>query len=182
MSILSSLRKKARTGQEDCPTRKGNVVLEAILWIPILLLLIVGMVQLGKITYVYYSLKKVLYSAAVYISRQQGVSFCNATDDTSIQTALNFALTGGGDGTASSQFPALTSDQILVTPECVDPATQSVGQCNFPGCDGPTADAQRPDFLVLSIPDGYQVSPRIPYMLIDPILLKPIVRIPFGGT
>ena len=161
--------------------QRGNMVLETILFMPILLLLIVGMVQFGKITYVYYQLKKTLYTAASYIAAQQGIDFCNTTGDITVQQALNLALTGTTDGTASSQFPTLTTDLIAVTPECVDPATQTIGQCDQSGCDS-SAGALRPDFVVVSIPDGFPVTPRIPYILLDPIPLKPLVRVPFGGT
>ena len=161
---------------------RGNMVLEAALWLPIILLLLVGMVQFGKITYVYYQLKKTLFATASYIASQQGIDFCDTTSDTTIQQALNFALTGSSDGTAASQFPALTPDLVSVTPECIDPSTQTIGQCDFSSCDGVGAGAQRPDFIVVSIPDGYQVQPRIPYILLDPILLRPLVRVPFGGT
>ena len=161
-------------------SQRGNAVLESILWIPILLLLIVGMEQIGKITYVYYSLTKALYTVGRYVAVQQGIDFCNTSSDTTVQQAINLALTGGTDGTAASQFPTLSADQVSVTTECVDPSSSTIGQCSTGGCDG-VAGAQRPDFIVVAIPDGYQVSPRIPYMLIDPILLKPQVRIPFGG-
>ena len=46
------------------------------MFVPILVLFIVGMIQIGKITYVYYTLKKMMYSAAMYVSAQQGVDFC----------------------------------------------------------------------------------------------------------
>jgi len=42
----------------------GNMVLETALFIPVLLLLIVGTVQIGKVTYTYYTLKKIVYAAA----------------------------------------------------------------------------------------------------------------------
>jgi len=32
----------------------GNAVLETALWVPVLVLLMVGMLQFGKITYLYY--------------------------------------------------------------------------------------------------------------------------------
>jgi hypothetical protein len=160
--------------------RRGNMVLESILWIPILLLLLVGMVQFGKLTYVYYQLKKALYSAGTYVAAQQGIDFCNLTGDATIQGALNLVLTGTTDGTAPSQFPTLTTDLVQVTTECVD-SSGAIGQCSISGCDG-AAGAQRPDFVVVSIPDGYQYTLRIPYILLDPVLLKPQVRVPFGGT
>ena len=73
--------------------RRGNTVLELAMFMPVLLLLLVGMVQLGKITYVYYTLKKSLYAAATFLSTQQGVNFCDDADP-SIAAAKEFALTG----------------------------------------------------------------------------------------
>lgn len=161
--------------------QRGSMALEAILWTPILLLFLVGMVQVGKITYVYYTLNKTLNTVASYLAVQQGVDFCNLTGDATVTQAVNLALTGTSDGTAESQFPALTADQISITTECRDATGTGVGQCSTTGCDA-SAGAQRPDFLVVSLPDGYQVTPRIPYMLIDPILLRPQIRVPFGGS
>jgi hypothetical protein len=156
------------------------MVLESVLWIPIVLLLLVGMVQLGKMTYVYYELKKTLYAAATYLAATQGVNFCDS-GDVAITAAKNYALTGTTDGSAESPLPALTSDMIQISTECVDANTGEVGTCQSVGCDGP-GGAPRPDYIVVSIPDGYQHALRIPYMLIDPILFRPYVRMPYGGT
>ena len=60
------------------------------------MLLIVGMVQLGKITYVYYTLKKTLYTAARAVATQQNVNPCDAADP-GVQAAIGFALTGSTD-------------------------------------------------------------------------------------
>ena len=38
--------------------RRGGSVLEIALFVPILFTLLVGMVQIGKITYVYYTLRR----------------------------------------------------------------------------------------------------------------------------
>jgi len=160
--------------------RRGNMVLEAAMFIPVLLLLIVGMVQLGKITYIYYSLKKALFAAGQYLSTQQGVNFCDDAD-TSIVAAKTYALTGTTDASAESFLPALTADMISIQAECVDVSTGAVGPCDTSSCST-AAGSPRPDFVVVSIPDGYAVTPRIPYMLIDAIPLRPEVRVPFGGT
>ena len=166
-----------RCGIRDC---RGNMVLEAALFIPVLLLLIVGMVQLGKITYIYYTLKKTLFAAAQYLSAQQGVNFCDDSD-TAIAAAKSFALTGTTDGSADSFLPALTTDMISIQPECFDASTGAVGPCDTSSCST-AAGSPRPDYIVVSIPDGYQVTPRIPYMLLQPIPLRPEIRVPFGGT
>jgi hypothetical protein len=159
---------------------RGNSIFETAMFLPVLMLLLVGMVQIGKITYVYYTLKKSLYAAATFLATRQGVNFCDDGDPL-ITAAKEFALSGTTDGSAASIIPNLTADMIQVQTECIDPTTQAVGACSSAGC-GTAAGGQKPDFVIVSIPDGYQVAPRFPFMLVDPIQLKPEIRIPFGGT
>ncbi len=162
------------------PNQRGNMALEVAMWMPFILLLLVGMVQFGKITYTYYTLKKTLYTAARYLATQQDVNFCD-TADPNIIAALNYALTGTTDGSGTPAVPSLTTDMITVATECYDSNAQALGPCTSTGCDT-AAGGPRPDFVVVSIPAGYPMQPRIPYILLDPIPLKPLVRVPFGGT
>ncbi len=158
---------------------RGNMAIEAALWIPFLVLLIVGTVQFGKITYLYYSLKKSVYSAARYLSLQQGVNFCDLTNDANVTAAIQFAITGTTDGSATPLIENLTPDMFQVTTQCVDPASGVPGPCNNGGCP---AVAQRPDYIMVSMPNGYPVQPRIPLVTLDPIQLHPYALVPFGGT
>jgi hypothetical protein len=161
--------------------RRGNTILELAMFLPVLLLLLVGMVQLGKITYVYYTLKKSLYAGATFLASQQGVNFCDDADPL-IAAAREFALTGTTDGSSPAIIPDLTADQIQVQTECVDPTTQAPGTCALV-CDlAAAAGSQKPDYIIFSILGGYQVAPRFPFMLVDPIPLRPQIRIPYGGT
>ncbi len=156
------------------------MVIEAMLFLPIMFLLIVGMLRLAEITYLYYTLKKTLWAAAQYLSAQQGVDFCG--DSTGqILAAKNYALTGTTDGSLDSFLPVLTTDMISISPECYDPSSQTVGQCVQSGC-GSDAPPPPPDFIVVSIPSGYPANPRLPYILNDTIPLVPFVRVPYGGT
>ncbi len=155
------------------------MVLEAALWIPVIVLLLVAMVQVGKITYLYYSLKKAVYSAARYLSLQQGVNFCDLTNDPNVTAALQFAVTGTSDGSGPPLISNLTTDMFTVTAECVDPGTGVPGPCGNPGC--PTV-SQRPDYILVTMPVGYMVQPRIPMITLDPIALRPFVMVPFEGT
>jgi hypothetical protein len=159
--------------------RRGNMILEAALWIPIMVLLLVGMVQFGKITYVYYTLRKSVYSAARYLSLQLGVNFCDLANDPNVAAAIQFALTGATDGSGVPLIANLTPDMLQVTTQCVDPASGAPGPCSDTGC--PTL-ATRPDYIMVSIPNGYPVQPRIPIVTLDPIRLRPYVLVPFGGT
>lgn len=159
--------------------RRGNMLIEAALWIPVMALLIVGMIQVGKITYLYYSLKKSVYSAARYLSVQQGVNFCDLASDPSVAAALQFAVTGTTDGSGQPLITNFTTDMLQVTPLCVDAASGVAGPCDTSGC--PTVTS-RPDYIVVTMPNGYQVQPRIPFITLNPIALSPSVMVPFGGT
>jgi hypothetical protein len=137
------------------------------------------MIQFGKITYVYYTLKKVVYSAARYIAVQQGTNFCDPADP-NIQAAISFAITD--QTTGQPLINALTADMLSITTECADPNNpNALGACDTSGCNG-AASAQRPDYVVVSIPSGYPVTFRIPLLTPVPISLTPSVAIPFGGT
>jgi hypothetical protein len=166
--------------------QRGSAVLETALFVPILVLLMVGMVQIGKITFTYYTLRKTLYTAARYVATQQGVDLCDASDP-SVQGAINLALTGNSTdaGGTNPILPALTADMITLNIERVDPASGVPGacDCSVTGCDT-NAGGGEPDFVVASIPNGYSVTPVIPGVTLPngPILLRPTVRVPFGGT
>ena len=161
--------------------RGGNMVLETAMWMPVLFLLISGVIQFGKITYLYYTLRKIEYTVARSVSIQSGVNFCPDAGDPVIQGAIEFALTGTTDGSGTPLVSNLTPAMISVTTECIDPATGLPGSCDTSGCDG-AVGAQRPDYVVVTIPGGYQVQPRIPFILLDPFQLRPTVAVPFGGV
>ena len=158
---------------------RGNMVLETALWIPVLVLMVVGTIQLGRITYLYYTLRKVVYSAARYIAVQQGVNFCDPADPT-IQAAIQFAITD--QTTGLPLVNNLTADMLSITTECSDPNNPgALGACDTSGCGG-AVGAQRPDYVVVTLPSGYLVTPRIPYLTLNPIPLRPSVTVPFQGT
>lgn len=158
---------------------RGNMVLEAALWVPVLVLLVVSAIQFGKITYVYYTLKKIVYSTARYLSVQQGTDFCNPATDQNIQAAINFGITDQTTGTPI--IDTLTPDMLSVTTECADPVTGVLGACNASGC-GAALGAQRPDYVVVNIPNGYPVTFRIPLLNTIAFSLFPSVTVPYGGT
>jgi Flp pilus assembly protein TadG len=157
------------------------MAVELAMWLPVLFLLIAGIIQFGKITYLYYTLRKIEYTVARSVSIQSGVNFCPDAGDTMIQGAIDFAVTGTSDGSGTPLVWNLTPDMISVTTECIDPATGLPGPCDTSGCDG-AVGAQRPDYVVVTIPDGYQVLPRIPFILVNPFQLRPTVAVPFGGV
>jgi Flp pilus assembly protein TadG len=155
---------------------RGNMAIEAALFIPVMVLLIVGMVQFGKITYQYYALKKIVYAAARQLSVAQGINFCDLASDVNAQAALTMAL---NDSTGAPLFPTLTADMLQISPFCNTAIDSPPSACENAGCP---VVAQRPDYIQVTIPNGFQVNPRIPAITLQPILLRPSIMVPFGGT
>jgi len=161
--------------------RSGNAVLETVMLMPLILLLLVGMAQFGKITYIYYTLRKTIYAVGTYLSNQQGVNFCDPADPT-IAAAINFGVTGTTDGSQPAFVNGLTAAMIQVTAEAVDPTTGALSAYGSGCVASPPFDGTPPDQIVVSIPNGYMVTPRIPFIQVDAIPLKPEVKVPYGGT
>jgi hypothetical protein len=157
--------------------QRGNMVVELAMWLPILFLLIGGMIQVGKWTYLDYSLNKILYSAARQVAVQQGLNFCDPADPAT-QAALTSAV--NDPATGLPLISNLTVDMLQVTTQCLDP-TGAIGACDVSGCGG-VASAQRPDFVTVAMPSGYTIQPRIPYILLNPFQLRPTVTVPFNGS
>ena len=162
--------------------RRGSAILETAMFIPVLVLLMMGTIELARFTFTYYTLHKIMYALARYVSTQQGVNFCDSAD-TVVASALSFALDGTTDNSGVAILPNLTADMISVRIEQADPVTGAINECGcgVPGCD--TANGGTPpDYVVVSIPNGYLITPRIPLVPNTPIALKPQVRLPYGGT
>ena len=157
-------------------------MVEAALFTPVLVLLLMGLVELGRVAYTYVALQKILYNLARYLGTQQGVNFCDDADAT-ITAAKNIALTGNTEATTDPYIANLSADQIQVRIERRNPDTGALEacECSATGCD-PSAGGLAPEAIVVTIPEGYPVQLRIPRLLLDPILLKPQVRLPYGGT
>ncbi|MBS1855780.1 MAG: pilus assembly protein [Acidobacteria bacterium] len=156
---------------------RGNAVLEVALWMPVLMLLVSGMIQFGRITYLNYVLQKIVYTAARSLAVGQNLNFCDPADpatQAAIANALNDPATG------LPVVSDLTSDMLVVTTQCFD-ANGVLGACDVSGCDGLTG-AQRPDFVTVAISGGYAVQLRLPFIQFDPVQLKPSITVPFGGT
>lgn len=162
--------------------RQGQVLLETAMLLPVLVLLLVGMAQIAKITYLYYTLRKTVYSIATYLSTQQGVNFCDTANDATIVSAINFGLTGTTDNSQPVFVNGLTAGMINVAAEQID-STGAVTAYGASCVGSPAYAGTSPDYVVVSIPNGFQVQLRIPLLpQLDPILLKPEVMVPYAGT
>jgi hypothetical protein len=162
----------------------GGVLLETALWTPFLLMLFLGTAEFARLTWTYYTLKKVLYDVARSVGTQQGVNFCDQNDQ-QVAAAKNRAVTGTDDGTGNAVLPNLTAEQLAVRIERYMGDAGGLAECSCEasatGCDA-SGGAPGPDYIVVYLPEGYPLQLRIPGLQGDPIPLKPQVRLPYGGT
>ena len=161
---------------------RGNAMIETAMLVPLLILLLAGMVELGRITYVYYTLHKTMYTLARYLGTQQGANLCD-DGDAVVAAAKSYAINGTTDSSANSTLAGLTADMLSVRVERFSAETEGLGECecSITGCDA-GAGGRPPDFIVVSIPEGYPIQTRFPYLTSETILFRPRVRVPFGGT
>jgi hypothetical protein len=161
--------------------RRGGALLEAALFLPIIVALLIGTVELGKVIYTYYMLQKMVLDLARYLGTQQGVNFCDGQDPT-VQSSIDYALTGASDSAENPIVRGLTPGMILVRAEQYNPIT---GQLNVCDCSATGCDASQgglpPDFIVVSL-SGYLVQPVFWGFAVNPFQLSPGVRVPYGGT
>ena len=162
-------------------SQSGQSFIEAALFIPILLLMLIGMIEMAKVVIAYFSLQKTMYSIARYAGSSQGANFCDDADPV-ITQVKNVVLTGSPDGEGQALIQGLQASQIQVRLERVQPDTGQIRECtcSIEGCDV-GAGARPPDFIVVSLPDGYTVRPVFPIFQVDPFALRPSVRVPAGG-
>src|SRR5260221_11240149 len=86
--------------------RNGSAILDTAMYLPILVALLTGIIELARVRYSYYTLHKILYTVGRYVGTQQGVNFCDGTDAT-VVAAKNMALTGTTDGSGTPIVPNL---------------------------------------------------------------------------
>ncbi len=161
--------------------RLGSTTLETILFLPLLLMLLMGTIELGRLTYTYYSIYKALYTLARQAGTAQGANFCDE-DDAVLQSVKNFVLTGTEEAGGEPLIRELTPDRVEIRIERYNSDTGDLDECgcSVPGCD--TANGGlAPHYIVVTLTDGYPFQLRIPYLSLSPILLRPQVRVPFGG-
>ena len=103
--------------------------------------------------------------------------------DPTVQAAKNLAVFGNEDGSGNAIVGGLTTDMIEVSVQRYTSANQTLGpcDCSLTGCDA-SAGGLPPDFITADMPNGYPFQPLFWGFRVDPILLKPHVRVPYGGT
>lgn len=171
-----------RTLRSTARRQRGSTMVEAAMMVPVLILLFLGMVEFARVGFTYYTAQKMLYTFARFVSVQQGTNFCSG-DDANITLARNLALFGNPEGSGEALLPNLTRENFEVRIERRDPNNDTLATCacDSTGCDASTG-GRSPDFIVARFTEGVTVQLRVPLIPTDPIVLRPIVRLPYGGT
>ncbi len=162
------------------------------LLIPLLLMVLFGAYELGRIFWTYHTLQKAVRGGAGMLSRATNVNFCDPSDPTMI-AASNFIVWGNLQGSG----PAIVRDAdvqtlqglIQIEPETVSANSSAPAPCcgladgDPDSCDL-TTGGRAPDFVVVNLgPEGFPVNVAFPFVSLNPptFNLKVSVRMAVTG-
>ncbi len=163
--------------------QRGQAVVELAFQIPLMLALLFGGVQLGRVFYVYHTLQKALRAGAGLLARSVNVDYCN-TADPLLTDARNFIVYGNLQGEGAPVVPGLTPDLIQILPERQAPGTTGVTECPCTE-DGESCQlssvGRAPDFVVVNFGNGFPMTVQFPFVNFGTINLRVSVRMPVTG-
>ena len=165
--------------------QRGQALVEVALQIPLMMALLFGGVQIGRVFYTYHSLQKALRGGAGLAAKAVNVNYCD-TSDLTLTDIRNFAVYGNLQGEGNPVVPGLTTDMIQILPERGIPDTTGITECacttDTDSCDV-TTTGRAPDFVVLNFgPDGFPLTVPFPFVTLPPINLRVSVRMPVTGS
>ena len=168
-------------------SQRGQALLELAFQIPVMLLLLFGGVQVGRIFYTYHTLQKALRGGAGMLARSSNVAYCDP-NEMLLADARNFIVYGRLEGGGSPVVSGLTPDLIQIVPERQIVDSTSVTTCTCGGgsepdpesCE-PAPDGRPPDFVVVHLGSGFPLSVPVPFVNFPTINLRVSVRMPVTG-
>ena len=156
--------------------------MEIALALPVLILLLFGAFQVGRVFYIYHTLQKSLRGGIEYVLRTEGVNFCDPNDPVLLD-AKNFIVFGNLQGTGSPAVTGLTVDMIQFLPERGDPTSTLITDCGCTGdasCDI-TNGGRPPDYVTVNLGSGFPIQISFPLVNSGTWTLRVSVRQPFLG-
>ena len=149
--------------------------------IPLLLSLLIGTIELARVFYTYYTLEKVMYDSPATLARSRAST--SAIPPTLHRRRRKLRAHRSTDTAQDPVVPDLTPAMFQIAIERYDPAAQAMTPCDCSptGCDA-SQGGQPPDYIQVSLIDGYSVQPFFWGFTIDPFPLRPTVTVPYGGT
>jgi hypothetical protein len=161
--------------------RSGSALMEGVLFLPVLLLLLLGTIEFGRITFVYFQLQKILNNYGSTLAKQSAANFCDESDAV-VAAARNFALTGSSSTGGQTLLDGLEADNIRVRLErlSVDGSSAEICDCSGTACDV-AAGGRSPEFILVDLRNGYEVRLNVPGLNTSPIIFRPQLRFAVAG-
>jgi hypothetical protein len=146
-------------------------------------MILFGVVEIGRVFYVYHTLQKALRGGAGLLARTTNVQYCDAAD-LSLADARNFIVYGNLQGQGTPVVQGLTPDMIQIFPERRVPDSVGLTQClcseDADSCDA-ASGGRAPDFIVINLGDGFPLAVPFPFVNIGTMNLRVSVRMPVTG-
>jgi hypothetical protein len=153
------------------------------LQIPLMMAIMFGAVEIGRVFYVYHSLQKAVRGGAGLLARSSNVAYCDASDLT-LEDVRNFIVYGNLQGLGTPVVQGLTPDMIQFVPERNTAGSTDVTGClcdaDTESCDT-SSGGRAPDFVVVNLGSGFPLAVPFPFMNIGTINLRVSVRMPVTG-
>ncbi|MBI4474544.1 MAG: pilus assembly protein, partial [Acidobacteria bacterium] len=165
-------------------SQRGQAVVELALQIPVMIVLLFGAVQIGRVFYTYHTLQTALRGGAGLLARATNVQYCDVEDPTLI-SARNLIVFGNLQGEGTPVVPGLTPDMIQILPERRVADSTTVTSCLCTADDPDSCDAttggRAPDYIVVNLSGGFPLPLTFPYMDLGSVTLNVSVRMPVTG-
>lgn len=162
---------------------RGQAVVELAFQIPLMLAILFGSVQIGRVFYVYHTLQKAVRGGAGLLARSVNVDYCNSEDAT-LADARNFMVYGNLQGEGTPVVQGLTPDMIQIVPERGVTGTTGVTEClcaeDAESCAVSTG-GRAPDFVVVNLGSGFPLPIPFPFVDLGTVNLSVSVRMPVTG-
>jgi len=164
-------------------SQRGQALTELAIQIPLIVTILFGVVEIGRVFYVYHTLQKALRGGAGLLARTTNVQYCDSAD-LSLADARNFIVYGNLQGQGTPVVQGLTPDMIQIFPERRVPDSLGLTQClcseDADSCDA-ASGGRAPDFIVINLGDGFPLAVPFPFVTIGTMNLRVSVRMPVTG-
>src|SRR5262249_43057207 len=133
---LPNFQRSGQGGPASMRNRRGGVLVETALLLPVVMALLIGTVELARVSYTYYMIQKMVFGLARYLGTQQGVNVCDS-GDARVQAAINYAISGSTATADNPLVPGLDPSMFQIGIERLDPVSRQIVpcDCSSTGCD-----------------------------------------------